>query len=811
MPFTTKKFFPTLWGILFVSVGVALLVLGGGNKQQVFAQAGTCTATLLQDGVSVGSGSFSERDSSGNAVFASHETPFENDGPNGEGYGPTTRHTYSTSCTSASSCKLKVGTWAGVWDRGIDYTGSKLLEDTWNVGHRVQAICTPGSSTTTAITFSPTSVSVAAGQTSDWIVATSSNDTDKTTYSVVSDKPSLASVPSGTVVEGRNRIDFKIKGVSAGTAQVSVKMGGTTKKISVTVTGAQEPSTIKVVPDTITVKEGESSEEVNVYLNSNEKGIIVTSNNTNIVNKDNIAATDGWQHLGGTGVIIKGVKAGNTVIVFYADPLGNGYSATAPRGRPDAKLTVIVTAASQQDTLVVDPTHVEVPVGGLARVNVSGFDIDHQLRNAVSTDPTIADYSQIPYEDQRNCTNTACAIDIKGIAVGSTTVTVSADNLVPKTVSVTVGNDTDGDGVIDNFDNCPAVSNPDQDDSDGNGVGDACEISIVDEGDTPPARPIFGLLPPVIVIEDESATPPARPEFADWVDCAQSLGVTANAWNLITYPLTPSSASVGSAGINAILRDYAEIYSFNGLNQPYIAGANGKAGKGFWLNNGFTSLCLVGGGITPLAGTQEITFPADQVAYFEINMTGNPFTSEVPWANIKVNGESIQQGFASGNITAIFLWDPNLETNSQNAYDTYYDATRYSKVQVTKPHAYTELSGATLAPYRGFWLMTKDGVAVKVTYTGPGVAPSTTCGADHKQCCAAEPKCNNGLSCGVADNICYDFSQCGNKAGDACCPWWLVESGQECKGNPSLQCNNATSTRANGEEAIGGVGTCRAR
>ena len=35
--------------------------------------------------------------------------------------------------------------------------------------------------------------------------------------------------------------------------------------------------------------------------------------------------------------------------------------------------------------------------------------------------------------------------------------------------------DTDGDGVADCDDNCPAVANADQADSDGNGVGDVCE------------------------------------------------------------------------------------------------------------------------------------------------------------------------------------------------------------------------------------------------------------------------------------------------------------------------------------------------
>lgn len=34
--------------------------------------------------------------------------------------------------------------------------------------------------------------------------------------------------------------------------------------------------------------------------------------------------------------------------------------------------------------------------------------------------------------------------------------------------------DSDGDGVLDDFDNCPAIVNPDQTDSDGDGRGDAC-------------------------------------------------------------------------------------------------------------------------------------------------------------------------------------------------------------------------------------------------------------------------------------------------------------------------------------------------
>ncbi len=43
--------------------------------------------------------------------------------------------------------------------------------------------------------------------------------------------------------------------------------------------------------------------------------------------------------------------------------------------------------------------------------------------------------------------------------------------------------DEDADGVPDELDNCPAVSNPDQEDSDGDGVGDACQGELDSDGD----------------------------------------------------------------------------------------------------------------------------------------------------------------------------------------------------------------------------------------------------------------------------------------------------------------------------------------
>ena len=42
--------------------------------------------------------------------------------------------------------------------------------------------------------------------------------------------------------------------------------------------------------------------------------------------------------------------------------------------------------------------------------------------------------------------------------------------------------DSDGDGILDHLDNCPSVTNPDQADSDGDGIGDACEVAAVPVG-----------------------------------------------------------------------------------------------------------------------------------------------------------------------------------------------------------------------------------------------------------------------------------------------------------------------------------------
>ncbi|MCB9851671.1 MAG: thrombospondin type 3 repeat-containing protein [Phycisphaerales bacterium] len=130
----------------------------------------------------------------------------------------------------------------------------------------------------------------------------------------------------------------------------------------------------------------------------------------------------------------------------------------------------IASGANATATVIVTPG-----ADGMLTNTVSAFgaEIDVNLANNTATSNTIvapdADGDGIANDDD-NCPMDANPdqADSNGDGVGD------ACTPPPPPPPMDTPSDTDGDGIADDKDNCAAVANPDQADSDGDGVGDAC-------------------------------------------------------------------------------------------------------------------------------------------------------------------------------------------------------------------------------------------------------------------------------------------------------------------------------------------------
>lgn len=81
--------------------------------------------------------------------------------------------------------------------------------------------------------------------------------------------------------------------------------------------------------------------------------------------------------------------------------------------------------------------------------------------------------------------STTVVVELMAVAAAETE--PSAEPSVEPSVEPTAVPDTDGDGILDDVDNCLDVSNPDQLDTDGDGIGDACQQELFDsDGDGVP-------------------------------------------------------------------------------------------------------------------------------------------------------------------------------------------------------------------------------------------------------------------------------------------------------------------------------------
>ena len=134
-----------------------------------------------------------------------------------------------------------------------------------------------------------------------------------------------------------------------------------------------------------------------------------------------------------------------------ADPAPVGGAATVSFQFSDAAMTVFL-GAGPGDLNGPSPFSLTTDNGTLTSATDSGAAVTEGVNDA----------------------NGILSVTMTPAVVGTANIDLDPCGLTAS-LAVTVAADSDGDGVADGADNCPAVANPGQEDADGDGVGDVCD------------------------------------------------------------------------------------------------------------------------------------------------------------------------------------------------------------------------------------------------------------------------------------------------------------------------------------------------
>lgn len=151
----------------------------------------------------------------------------------------------------------------------------------------------------------------------------------------------------------------------------------------------------------------------------------------------------------------------------------------------------------------ITPNSIELttygPVSASAPVVTAGADIDWDLDGSPGEAAVSADINQLAplkcdgegttLEGHDDWSSLIYDFGLSPDFADGVHVTASAIAEMTDEQAVALSPDTDGDGIVDALDNCPAVSNADQADADGDDIGDACEAADID---VTPAAVDFG-------------------------------------------------------------------------------------------------------------------------------------------------------------------------------------------------------------------------------------------------------------------------------------------------------------------------------